>query len=174
VSRRLKLRSITKCADMKMRFIRAFAFAGQRRARTWHKFPPPAGRQFELGDLTYGSDIRVCVNATNTGTGHAMPPTELAERLALLLALSIFLGLAFEEIYKHDEPTVPGGIRTFPLVSLAAATLYLIEPHWSVAFSAGLLAMALWLHTFLRPEPPPETGRTGHRWTQCSWRAMGL
>jgi hypothetical protein len=49
----------------------------------------------------------------------AMPPIELAERLALLLALAFFLGLAFEEIYKRDEPAIPGGIRTFPLVALA-------------------------------------------------------
>jgi hypothetical protein len=47
----------------------------------------------------------------------------------MLLALAVFLGLAFEEIYKRDEPTIPGGIRTFPLVGLAGAMLYLIEPH---------------------------------------------
>src|SRR5258707_5275638 len=44
-----------------------------------------------------------------------MPPIELAERLALLLALALFLGPAFEEVYRRDEPTIPGGIRTFPL-----------------------------------------------------------
>jgi hypothetical protein len=48
-----------------------------------------------------------------------MPPIELAERLALLLALAFFLGLAFEETYKREEPTIPGGIRTFPLIGLA-------------------------------------------------------
>ena len=58
-----------------------------------------------------------------------MPPIELAKRLALLLALTFFLGLAFEEVYKRDEPTIPGGIRTFPLVGLAGAMLYLVEPH---------------------------------------------
>jgi hypothetical protein len=57
-----------------------------------------------------------------------MPPIELAERLALLLALAFFLGLAFEETYKRDEPTIPGGIRTFPLVGLAGAMLY-PDPH---------------------------------------------
>jgi hypothetical protein len=57
-----------------------------------------------------------------------MPPIELAERLTMLLALAVFLGLAFEEIYKRDQPTIPGGIRTFPLVGLAGAMLYLIEP----------------------------------------------
>jgi uncharacterized membrane protein (DUF4010 family) len=87
-----------------------------------------------------------------------MPPIELAERLALLLALAIFLGLAFEEIYKRDEPTIPGGIRTFPLVGLAGAMLYLVEPRWALAFTAGLLAMAVWLHAFLRLELSPGAG----------------
>lgn len=36
-----------------------------------------------------------------------MPPIQLAERLVLLLALAFFLGLAFEEVYKRDEPEVP-------------------------------------------------------------------
>jgi hypothetical protein len=57
-----------------------------------------------------------------------MLPIELAKRLALLLLLAFFLGLAFEEVYKRDEPTIPGGIRTFPLVGLAGAMLYLVEP----------------------------------------------
>jgi hypothetical protein len=87
-----------------------------------------------------------------------MPPIELAKRLALLLVLAFFLGLAFEEVYKRDEPTIPGGIRTFPLVGLAGAMLYLVEPHWALAFVAGLLAMAAWLHAFLRFQRPPEGG----------------
>jgi hypothetical protein len=57
-----------------------------------------------------------------------MPPIELAERLTLLLALAVFLGLAFEEIYKRDEPAIPSDIRIFPLVGLAGGMLYLIEP----------------------------------------------
>jgi hypothetical protein len=60
-----------------------------------------------------------------------MLPIELAKRLALLLLLAFFLGLAFEDVYKRDEPTIPGGIRTFPLVGLAGAMLYLVEPHWA-------------------------------------------
>jgi hypothetical protein len=87
-----------------------------------------------------------------------MPPVELAKRLALLLVLAFFLGLAFEEVYKRDEPTIPGGIRTFPLVGLAGAMLYLVEPHWSLAFVAGLLALAAWLYAFLRFQRPPEGG----------------
>ena len=90
-----------------------------------------------------------------------MLPIQLAERLALLLALAVFLGLAFEEIYKRDQPEVPGGIRTFPLLALAGALLYLVEPSHAIAFCAGLLAMAAWVVIFLRIEPTrPETGRT--------------
>ena len=90
-----------------------------------------------------------------------MLPIQLAERLALLLALAVFLGLAFEEIYKRDQPEVPGGIRTFPLLALAGALLYLVEPSHAIAFCAGLLAVAAWVVIFLRIEPTrPETGRT--------------
>src|SRR5271165_4047751 len=90
-----------------------------------------------------------------------MPPIQLAERLALLLALAGFLGLAFEEVYKRDEPEIPGGVRTFPLLALAAALLYLVEPAHALAFCSGLAAMGVWLFVFLRVESPqPQTGRT--------------
>ncbi len=90
-----------------------------------------------------------------------MPPIQLAERLALLLALASFLGLAFEEVYKRDEPEVPGGVRTFPLLALAGALLYLVEPTHAFAFCAGLAALGAWLFVFLRIElPQPGTGRT--------------
>jgi uncharacterized membrane protein (DUF4010 family) len=87
-----------------------------------------------------------------------MPPIDLAERLALLLALTLFLGLAFEEIYKRDEPAIPGGIRTFPLVGLAGAMLYIVEPQRALAFIGGLLAIGVWLYAFLRLERPAEAG----------------
>lgn len=90
-----------------------------------------------------------------------MPPIQLAERLALLLALACFLGLAFEEVYKRDEPDVPGGVRTFPLLTLAGALLYLVEPAHALAFSAGIVGLAAWLLVFLRAEiPQPGIGRT--------------
>jgi uncharacterized membrane protein (DUF4010 family) len=87
-----------------------------------------------------------------------MAPIDLAERLALLLALTLFLGLAFEEIYKRDDTAIPGGIRTFPLVGLAGAMLYIIEPQRALAFIAGLLAIGVWLYAFLRLERPAEAG----------------
>jgi uncharacterized membrane protein (DUF4010 family) len=90
-----------------------------------------------------------------------MPPIELAERFVLLVALSVFLGLAFEEVYKRDEPEIPGGIRTFPLVALAGALLYQVEPQRALAFVAGLLALGAWVYAFLRAEQPQAgPGRT--------------
>jgi len=72
-----------------------------------------------------------------------------------------FFGLAFEEIYKRDEPTIPGGIRTFPLVGLAGAMLYLVEPQRTVAFVAGLLALGAWPYAFIRLEQSREGGSGG-------------
>lgn len=83
-----------------------------------------------------------------------MPPILLAQRLLLLLALAFFFGLAFEEIYKREERQVPGGVRTFPLLSLAGALLYLVEPQHALAFVAGLLGLAAWLYGMLRVSPP--------------------
>ena len=77
-------------------------------------------------------------------------PLELAARLALALGLALFLGLAFEEAYKRDERSIPGGVRTFPMFTLAGAMLYLIEPRYALAFIAGLVATAIWHHAHLR------------------------
>jgi uncharacterized membrane protein (DUF4010 family) len=79
-----------------------------------------------------------------------MAPLELAGRLALALGLSVFLGLAFEEVYKREERSAPGGIRTFPLLTLSGAMLFLIEPQHSLAYIVGLIALAIWVHPFLR------------------------
>ena len=82
-----------------------------------------------------------------------LTPLELAARLALALALALFLGLAFEEIYKREERSVPGGVRTFPLLALCGALLYLIEPRHALAFIAGLIALAAWQHAYVRNPP---------------------
>ncbi len=89
----------------------------------------------------------------------SLTPLELAGRLALAVGLAVFMGLAFEETYKKGERSSPGGIRTFPMLAMGGATLYLIEPTHALAFVAGLLGLAAWLHAFLRaapqtPEPP--------------------
>src|ERR1700732_1613239 len=82
-----------------------------------------------------------------------LSPLQLAARLALALGLALFAGLAFEEAYKREERATPGGVRTFPMLTLAGAMLYLIEPRQAFAFIAGLLALALWHFAYLRSAP---------------------
>jgi uncharacterized membrane protein (DUF4010 family) len=90
--------------------------------------------------------------------GADLAPLELAGRLALALGLAAFIGLAFEEVYKREERSAPGGVRTFPMLALSGAMLYLIEPHQALAFVVGLIALALWLHASLRnASPGPNT-----------------
>ena len=86
----------------------------------------------------------------------ALPLTafDLAARLALALALALFLGLAFEEVYKGEQRTIPGGIRSFPMLAMAGAMLSLIEPTYALAFVAGLVAVALWLYAAVRSIEP--------------------
>src|SRR5512132_3938167 len=86
--------------------------------------------------------------------GAELTPLGLAGRLALALGLAVFLGLAFEEVYKREERSIPGGVRTFPMLAVAGAMLYLIEPRQALAFIVGLIALAIWLHAFLRKAPP--------------------
>ena len=87
-------------------------------------------------------------------TGAELVPLELAGRLALAFGLAVFLGLAFEEVYKREDRSSPGGVRTFPMLAVSGAMLYLIEPQHALAFIAGLFALALWLHAYLRNAPP--------------------
>ena len=66
-------------------------------------------------------------------------------RLLLLIGLAFFLGLAFEEFYARVHQKRPGGIRTFPLLALAGALLYLLDPAHLLPVSVGLLALSAWL-----------------------------
>lgn len=69
-------------------------------------------------------------------------------RLALLVGLSFFFGLAFEEFHAKAARPRPGGVRTFPLLALAGAGLYFIEPARALGFVAGLLVLGAWLYGF--------------------------
>jgi len=69
---------------------------------------------------------------------------------AVLIALSIFFGFAFEEFYSDVTPAVPGGVRTFPLLTLAGTALYLVEPHLALAFLGGLAVLGWWIATYIR------------------------
>jgi uncharacterized membrane protein (DUF4010 family) len=68
--------------------------------------------------------------------------------VALLLGLSFFLGLAFEDFFAADEPKRPGGIRTFPMLAFAGGTLYLFDPTHLVPFTGGLIVLGAWLTVF--------------------------
>jgi uncharacterized membrane protein (DUF4010 family) len=65
--------------------------------------------------------------------------------VALLLGLSFFLGLAFEEYFAHTDERRPGGIRTFPMLAIAGGVLYLFDPDHYIPFTAGLLILGAWL-----------------------------
>ena len=87
-----------------------------------------------------------------------LSPLQLAGRLALVLGLAVFLGLAFEETYKSEQRSIPGGIRSFPVLAMAGAMLYLIEPTHALAFVAGLPVLAVWLYAYMRAVPvSPDT-----------------
>jgi uncharacterized membrane protein (DUF4010 family) len=85
-------------------------------------------------------------------------PLELAGRLALAVGLAVFMGLTFEEVYKRAERANPGGVRTFPMLAMAGAALYLIEQTYALAFTVGLFGLAAWLYGFIRVAP--EDGET--------------
>ncbi|WP_322515686.1 DUF4010 domain-containing protein [Rhodopseudomonas palustris] len=68
--------------------------------------------------------------------------------LGLLLLLSFFLGFAFEDFFAKTSSARPGGIRTFPLLSLGGGMLYLFDPTHLIPFTGGLLVLGVWLAMF--------------------------
>jgi uncharacterized membrane protein (DUF4010 family) len=70
--------------------------------------------------------------------------------VALLLGLSFFLGLAFEDFFAQSSRRRPGGIRTFPMLALAGGVLYLLDPNRFLPFTAGLLVLGAWLIIYYR------------------------
>jgi uncharacterized membrane protein (DUF4010 family) len=81
-----------------------------------------------------------------TSTALLLPP----ERLAALLALGFFFGLAFEEYFARSGMKPPGGVRTFPLLALGGALLYALEPAYGLLLLGGLLTLGLWLSIYYR------------------------
>ena len=80
----------------------------------------------------------------------ARTPLEVAARLGLALGMAVFMGLALESVYKREPRTAPGGIRTFPLLAILGALLYLIDAPSLMLFAVGLVAIAVWLHALLQ------------------------
>ena len=77
-------------------------------------------------------------------------PLQLAERLGLALAMAVFMGLAFEGIYKREGRWGPGGIRTFPLLALLGTVLYVMAPGTLLPYLVGLGGLGLWLFAHLQ------------------------
>ena len=70
--------------------------------------------------------------------------------VGLLLGLSLFLGLAFEDFFARSDTKRPGGIRTFPLLAVAGGVLYLFDPTRFIPFTAGLVVLGAWLAIYYR------------------------
>ena len=77
-----------------------------------------------------------------------MNTTASTVSFGLLLGLSFFLGLAFEDFFAQAATRRPGGIRTFPLLALAGGMLYLFDPVHLIPFTGGLLVLGAWLTVF--------------------------
>ncbi len=75
-----------------------------------------------------------------------------AEKLGILLGLSFFFGLSFESFYWKSARSRPGGVRTFPLISLSGAILYALEPRFAAAFCVGLVVLGIWLYPYYQAE----------------------
>ena len=72
-----------------------------------------------------------------------LAPIDEAGRLGLAIAMAVFMGLAFEGVYKREQHTSPGGIRTFPLLAALGAMLFLLDARSLLPFIAGLAAVAI-------------------------------
>jgi uncharacterized membrane protein (DUF4010 family) len=84
-----------------------------------------------------------------------------AGQIGLAVAMAVVMGLAFEGVYKREERTSPGGIRTFPMLALLGIVLYLLEPKSLVPYVAGLGAVGIWLYAHIRGSPINDTPRPG-------------
>ncbi len=79
-----------------------------------------------------------------------LAPIDEAGRLGLAIAMAVFMGLAFEGVYKREQHTSPGGIRTFPLLAALGAMLFLLDARSLLPFIAGLAAVAIWLYAHIQ------------------------
>ncbi|HVS75500.1 MAG TPA: DUF4010 domain-containing protein [Steroidobacteraceae bacterium] len=84
---------------------------------------------------------------------------EVAGRVGLALGMAVFMGLAFEGIYKREERASPGGIRTFPMLAILGSLLYLIGAPSLLPYVIGLGAVAVWLYAYMRLLPAPGADR---------------
>jgi uncharacterized membrane protein (DUF4010 family) len=77
-------------------------------------------------------------------------PVPPVASLALLLGLSFFFGLAFEDFHARSTEQQPGGVRTFPLLAIAGGALYLLDAQHLLPLAAGLVVLGAWLVVYYR------------------------
>ncbi|HUJ97837.1 MAG TPA: DUF4010 domain-containing protein [Stellaceae bacterium] len=77
-------------------------------------------------------------------------PVPPVQNFALLLGLSFFFGLAFEEFFRRSGEARPGGVRTFPLLAMTGGALYLLDSTRLLPMAAGLLVLGAWLLLYYR------------------------
>ena len=88
--------------------------------------------------------------AAKPGAAASMITAPSPASVALLLGLSFFLGLAFEDFFAHADERRPGGIRTFPMLALAGGMLYLLDPAHFIPFTGGFVVLGAWLVVYYR------------------------
>ncbi|HEY6483524.1 MAG TPA: DUF4010 domain-containing protein [Steroidobacteraceae bacterium] len=81
---------------------------------------------------------------------NGLTPVELAGRLGLAIAMAVFMGLAFEGVYKREVQGTPGGIRTFPTLTTLGLVLFSLQPSSLLPFTVGLAAVGAWLYAHIR------------------------
>jgi uncharacterized membrane protein (DUF4010 family) len=74
----------------------------------------------------------------------------LFTKLLLALGLGLFFGLAFEEFHAKGGGAQPGGIRTFPMLAMAGALLYRLDPSRLLPLCVGLTVLGLLLAIYYR------------------------
>ena len=98
---------------------------------------------------------------------------------ATLLGLALFLGFAFEQFQGPEIPVKTGGVRTIPILALLGAGLYELEPHFCLAFIAGMLVLGAWLYRTDSGTLSKATAMLGYllgpiTLSQPLWLAIGL
>jgi uncharacterized membrane protein (DUF4010 family) len=86
-------------------------------------------------------------------------PLDQAGRLGLAIAMAVFMGLAFEGVYKRERHTSPGGIRTFPMLAALGSMLFLLDSRSLLPFIAGLAAVAIWLYAHIQRTDSADSDR---------------
>jgi uncharacterized membrane protein (DUF4010 family) len=84
----------------------------------------------------------------------------LLVKFALILGLSLFFGLAFEEFHARTGVARPGGIRTFPLLAIAGGLLYQLDTERRLLLLGGLLVLGVWLALSYRRQLRQPDGET--------------